>query len=88
MQISYAFLARDYPKNNETIPLCILCEKTFGNDSLKPSTIKYHLIGFTQIKKRTFFFKKLNDKFTCQLTIRSFMKQYIEVETEGELIAS
>lgn len=34
------------------------------------------------------FQKKLNEKVTCRPDIKSFMKQYNKVETEGGFIAS
>ncbi|XP_071036604.1 zinc finger BED domain-containing protein 5-like [Parasteatoda tepidariorum] len=75
---------------NETIPMCLLCEKTFGNDYMKPSKMKDHLDRVHSDKKNEEleFFKKLKEKFTCRPTIKSFMKQSTEVETEGGLIAS
>lgn len=75
---------------NETIPLCLLCEKTFGNDAMKPSKMKDHLerVHSDKKNKELEFFKKLKEKFICRLTLKSFMKQSIEVEAEGGLIAS
>ena len=28
---------------NETVPFCLLCEKTFSNDAMKPAKMKDHL---------------------------------------------
>lgn len=75
---------------NETLPMCLLCEKTFGNDYMKPSKMKDHLERIHSDKKNREleFFKKLKEKVTCRPTIKSFMKQSSEVEIEGGLIAS
>ena len=75
---------------NETIPMCLLCEKAFGNDYMKPSKMKDHLerVHSDKKNKELEFFKKLKEKFTCRPTIKGFMKQSTEVETEGGLIAS
>lgn len=37
---------------NETIPMCLLCEKTFGNDYMKPSKMKDHLDRVHSDKKK------------------------------------
>ena len=33
-------------ESNKTQPLCILCEKTFSNEAMKPSRLKGHLKSF------------------------------------------
>lgn len=75
---------------NETVPMCLLCEKTFGNEYMKPSKMKDHLERLHSDKKHenVEFFKYYKEKFTCRPTITGFMKQPTEVKTEGGLIAA
>jgi len=49
---------------NETMPMCLLCEKTFSNDAMKPSKMKDHLERIHSDKKNKDldFFKMLKEK--------------------------
>ncbi|KRX57517.1 SCAN domain-containing protein 3 [Trichinella sp. T9] len=63
--------------SNETMPMCLLYQKVFSNDAMKPSKMKDHLEkGFTLIRKTKIlcFFEVLKEKIRNQSNLKAFFK--------------
>lgn len=75
---------------NDTMPLCLLCEKTFSNDAMKPAKMKDHLERVHSDKKNKDldYFKTLKEKFKNQSNIKNFFKAPASADSEGGLKAS
>lgn len=63
--LKYGFI--EFPENNQ-LPLCLFCLKTFSNDSMKPSKLKEHLNKkhSVNIEKPIDFFKKAKESYLKQ----------------------
>lgn len=75
--------------NNEQLPLCLLCERTFSNEGMKPSRMSDHLKikHADKANKDVAYFRDLKMKFEKRSTIKGlFTKQSSQLE-QG-LIAS
>lgn len=87
--LSFGFISS--PGNN-TIPLCLICEKTFHNDTMKPSKMKDHLDRMHSDKKNKEleYFKNLKDKFLVRSKtgLKSFLTPSTSKNIEGGLDAS
>ena len=75
---------------NDTMPLCLLCEKTFSNDAMKPAKMKDHLERVHSDKKHKDldYFKTLKEKLKGRSSIKTFFKAPASADTEGGLKAS
>ena len=75
---------------NETMPLCLLCEKTFSNDAMKPAKMKDHLERIHSDKKNKDidYFKTLKEKLKGRSNIKAFFKAPASADAEGGLKAS
>ncbi|OUC40838.1 hypothetical protein D917_03783 [Trichinella nativa] len=73
--------------SNETMPMCLLCQKVFTNDAMKPSKMKDHLERVHPDKKNkdVEFFKVLKEKIRNQPNLKSFFKAPGTVDCEGGL---
>ena len=58
------------------MPFCLLCEKTFSSDAMKPAKMKDHLerIHCDKKNKDLDFFKKLKENITKRPTLKTFIK--------------
>ncbi|KRZ15985.1 SCAN domain-containing protein 3 [Trichinella zimbabwensis] len=76
--------------SNETMPMCLLCQKVFSNNAMKPSKIKDHLERVHPDKKNKDieFFKVVKEKIRNQPNLKSFFKAPGIVDCEGGLKAS
>ncbi|XP_003369530.1 putative zinc finger protein [Trichinella spiralis] len=72
------------------MPMCLLCQKVFTNDAMKPSKMKDHLERVHPDKKNkdVEFFKVLKEKIRNQPNLKSFFKAPGTVDCEGGLKAS
>ncbi|XP_066938665.1 zinc finger BED domain-containing protein 5-like [Macrobrachium rosenbergii] len=75
---------------NETSPMCLLCEKVFSNDAMKPSKMKDHLarVHPDKIGKDVDFFTALKDKLEIRTGVVSFIKPPAPPDNERGLRAS
>ena len=77
------------PVTNEQLPMCLICEKTFTNEGMKPSRMIDHLKVKHPEKanKDVTYFRNLKIKFENRSTIGGLFKSY-ENELEKGLVAS
>ena len=75
---------------NKTLPLCLLCEKVFSNDAMKPAKMKEHLerIHSDKKDKDLDFFRALKEKLLNRTRVTSFFKAPSEADNERGLRAS
>ena len=75
---------------NESIHMCLLCEKTFSNDSMKPSKMKGHLetIHCEKESKELDYFKALKVKFRSRPRLETFLKSPTNADLQGGQKAS
>ncbi|KAK4319477.1 hypothetical protein Pmani_009580 [Petrolisthes manimaculis] len=75
---------------NDTMPLCLLCEKTFSNDAMKPAKMKDHLERVHSDKKNKDldYFKTLKENLKSRSDIKTFFTAAASADTEGGLKAS
>ncbi|KRX69765.1 hypothetical protein T06_1264 [Trichinella sp. T6] len=76
--------------SNETMPMCLLYQKVFSNDAMKPSKMKDYLEkGFTLIRKtKILSFLRCWKKIRNQSNLKAFFKAPGIVDCEGGLKAS
>ena len=76
--------------NNKTIHMCLLCEKTFSNDAMKPAKMMDHLerIHFDKKNKGIEYFKMLKERFITRPNLSTFLKSSTSANSEGGLKAS
>lgn len=76
--------------NNKTIPMCLLCEKTFSNDAMKPAKMMDHLerIHFDKKDKDIEYFKMLKERLITRPNLTRFLKSSTSANSEGGLKAS
>ena len=74
---------------NVQLPMCLLCEQTFSNESMKPSRLSNHLKSMHSDKsmKDVSFFQQLRDKYIQRQTISAFVDKSVVQNTDG-LLAS
>ncbi|KRX63761.1 Uncharacterized protein T11_2448 [Trichinella zimbabwensis] len=71
--LKFGFIPSFY---NETMPMCLLCQKVFTNDAMKRSKMKVHLerVHPDMKNKDVEFFKVLKEKIRNQPNLKSFFK--------------
>jgi len=81
--LKFGFIASP---TNESTPMCLLCEKTFSNDSMKPSKMKDHLeiIHCDKKSKELDYFKALKAKFQSQPHLETFFKSPANADLQGQ----
>ena len=74
---------------NVQLPMCLLCEQTFSNESMKPSRLSNHLKAMHSDKsmKDVSFFQQLRNKYIQRQTISAFVDKSVVQNTDG-LLAS
>ena len=74
-------------ESNKTQPLCILCEKTFSNEAMKPSRLKGHLKSChsEHLDKDLEFFRKRREERTKQGKITNMFKKSAQSKDDGQL---
>ncbi|XP_050528101.1 SCAN domain-containing protein 3-like [Daktulosphaira vitifoliae] len=62
---------------NVQLPFCLMCEKTFSNEAMKPSRLKDHLskIHSDKLEKPLSFFQALEAKIEKRSTVNSLFKK-------------
>ena len=85
--LKFGFIASP---TNESIPMCLLCEKTFSNDSVKRSKMKDHLerIHCDKKSKKLDYFKALKVKFRSRPRLETFLKSPTNADLQGGQKAS
>ena len=70
--------------------MCLLCEKTFSNDTMKPSKTKDHLerIHCDKKSKKVDYFKALKAKFRSRPRLETFFKSPANADLQGGQKAS
>ena len=60
---------------NSILPMCLLCNKTLLNDSMKPSNLKEHLMKIQSGKKIKIycFFQAVKEKYLKTPSLQQFM---------------
>ena len=85
-QYSQEYLKYGFIKSttNDTMPLYLLCEKTFSNDAMKPSKMKDHLERTHPDKKSKDldYFKTLKEKLECRPNIKIFFRAPANADAE------
>ncbi|KFD48214.1 hypothetical protein M513_10928 [Trichuris suis] len=69
--------------------MCLICEKVFSNESMKPSRLREHLkrVRADKSKKDMAYFQSLWEKFRKRPTLRSMVSSALQEENDG-LLAS
>ena len=85
--LKFGFIASP---TNESIPMCLLCKKTFSSDSMKPSKMKDHLerIRCDKKSKELVYFKALKAKFQSRPRLETFFKSPANADLQGGQRAS
>ncbi|KAL4135434.1 hypothetical protein QTP88_007043 [Uroleucon formosanum] len=86
--ISSATCERSFSATRK-LSLCLICEKTFSNEAMKPSRMKDHLskIHSDKLEKPLSFFQALKAKIEKQSTVNSLFKKQTSDLDKG-LVAS
>jgi len=81
--LKFGFIASP---TSESIPMCLLCKKTFSNDSMKPSKMKDHLerIYCDKKSKELDYFKALKAKFHSRPRLETFFKSPANPDLQGQ----
>ncbi|XP_076037421.1 protein FAM200C-like [Oratosquilla oratoria] len=84
--LAYGFVESPHDKE---LPMCLICNNTFSNKSMKPSRLKEHLIRKHSEKasKPIAYFENLKKNFNQQNTLSSYLKKSSQTN-EGGLTAS
>jgi len=74
---------------NEKLPLCLICEKTFSNEAMKPSRMKEHLMKKHSDKsnKNILYFSDLKNKFEKRKTVSGLFNK-THLNNDKGLLAS
>jgi len=80
--LKFGFIASP---TNESVPMCLFCEKTFSNDTMKPSKMKDHLerIHCDKKSKELDYFKTLKAKFRSRPRLEIFFKSPANADLQG-----
>uniref|UniRef100_A0ABM5G983 Zinc finger MYM-type protein 6-like n=1 Tax=Pogona vitticeps TaxID=103695 RepID=A0ABM5G983_9SAUR len=75
--------------SNVHLPFCLLCEKTFSNEAMKPSRLKEHLVKIHSDKadKPVSFFQSLKAKFEGRSTVGKLFEK-LSLNADKGLICS
>lgn len=66
------------------MPMCLLCEKTFSNEAMKPSKMKDHLGRVHSDEKIDLdYFKTLKEKIKNRPNLKTFFKAPANVDKGG-----
>ena len=68
--LKYGFISSPM---NKQLPMCLVCEKTFSNESMKPSRLSEHLqkVHPDKMGRDSAYFQSLRDKFEKRKTLPS-----------------
>ena len=68
-------------------PLCVLCDKTFSNEAMKPSRLRSHLerVHSEHANKDEIFFRKRRDDRIKQRRITNMFKRFTQSIEDGQL---
>lgn len=80
--LKYGFISA--PTNNQ-LPLCLMCEKTFSNEAMKPSRLLEHLQRVHPDKKNhdLSFFEKLRESFERKPTLGNMFYSLSQKNSDG-----
>ncbi|KAK3789866.1 hypothetical protein RRG08_060419 [Elysia crispata] len=70
---------------NQQQPMCLLCEKVFSNEAMKPSRLLEHLtkIHSDKVDKKIAYFQSLREKFQKRKTIGNMFASTSQQSTDG-----
>ena len=70
---------------NQQQPMCLLCEKVFSNEVMKPSRLLEHLtkIHSDKVDKKIAYFQSLREKFQKRKTIGNMFASTSQQSTDG-----
>ncbi|KRZ66411.1 Zinc finger MYM-type protein 6 [Trichinella papuae] len=72
--LKYGFIPS--PKNAQ-LPMCLICEKVFSNEAMKPSRL------LDVAKKDLSYFQSLRDKFHARPTLTAMFSSAAQQESDG-----
>ena len=80
--LKYGFISSP---GNSILPMCLLCNKTLSNDSMKPSKLKEHLMKIQSDKtiKIYYFFKAVKEKYLKTPSLQQFMGTSFKWHDDG-----
>ncbi|XP_039309107.1 protein ZBED8-like [Solenopsis invicta] len=80
--IKYGFIENP---TNPSSPLCLLCQKTFSNEAMKPSRLQDHLNKMSSDKKDkdVTYFQDLEKKYTAQPTVSKLFSAASKQDDDG-----
>lgn len=80
--LKYGFVCN--PSNKQQ-PMCLLCEKVFSNEAMKPSRIKEHLLKMhpSKAEEKLSYFQSLRDKVLSRNTIVSLIAKQSQKSDDG-----
>ena len=80
--LKYGFVSA--PQNQQQ-PMCLLCEKVFSNEAMKPSRLLEHLtkIHSDKVDKNIAYFQSLREKFQKRKTIGNMFASTSQQSTDG-----
>lgn len=70
---------------NRTMPMCLICHKSFSNEAMKPSRLSEHLnkIHPDKKNKNISYFQMLKDKYSKQPTLKDVLSFASTEESDG-----
>ncbi|KFD63479.1 hypothetical protein M514_24405 [Trichuris suis] len=79
--LKYGFITAP---NNKQLPMCLLCNRVFSNESMKPSRLKEHLAKIHPDKagKDFNYFKSLPEKFRKRPTLSNMFSTRTALEMD------
>ena len=80
--LKYGFVSAP---QNQQLPMCLLCEKVFSNEAMKPSRLLEHLtkIHSDKADKNISYFQSLREKFQKRKTIGNMFSNTSQQSTDG-----
>lgn len=83
--IEYLKYGFTYSPTNQSLPMCLICQKVFSNEAMKPSRLQEHLNKMHADKKdkELFYFQGLENKCLKQATISNLFASSSKQEDDG-----
>jgi hypothetical protein len=83
--IDYLKYGFTYSPTNQLLPMCLICQKVFSNEAMKPSRLQEHLnkVHPNRKDKDISYFKELQNKYSKQPTVSSLFASSSKQEDDG-----
>lgn len=80
--LKYGFISASH---NEQLPLCLLCEKTFSNEAMKPSRMLEHLkrIHPDKVEKNLDYFRQIKNNFNNRPSLKGLINKNTNTLEKG-----